>query len=263
MNYLFSAAVAAIRGFAGLVPISSSGHLYLLSEFIPEVYAYINDPALHLFIYIGMTAAILVCTRKTLAKIWKDTFSKRGKKSAAVNLALATFPAAAVLFLDKFINDKITGLLAVGICFMVSAAFMFIADHSAETSADAFSMKPFQAVKAGLFQIPGALCGVSRTGAVLTAAINMGFTRKSAVDFTLLTMIPVMLGRAVTDITRAGFGFDIQSVGMYLTCAAVAALFAFAAIKLVQFLADRDLLIIFTLYCLGIGITTIVLSLIR
>ena len=263
MNYLFSLATALLRGFAGLIPISSSGHLYVLSEFVPGIYPYINDPALHLFIYLGMTAAIVLCTRKTLVGIFKDTFSKRGKKCAVTNLLLATFPAAAVLFADTLINEKISGLLAVGICLLVSAAFMFIADHSGETEADAFSMKPLQAVKTGLFQIAGAFCGVSRTGAVLTATVNMGFTRKSAIDFTLLTMIPVMLGRAVTDLTRCGGGFEAQNILIYLACALTAAAAAVIAIKILRFLADRDLLIIFTVYCTLAGAATIVLSLIR
>lgn len=278
MDYFYTAVLAVIRGLAGFLPVSSSGHTELLTQIYPSYLELANNPMLDAFLHLGTLIAVLVVFGKTTVLVAKGyiltikqlltgkfKFKKTNEhQRLGLWLIVATLPLVVVIFINDTLISKISGLTALGVTFLVSAGLMFIADHSAEGTYKVSEMTMLQALKTGLFQIAGAVTGISRLGATLTATVNMGFTRKSAVEFSYLLAVPAVIGANLYRISDIiGTGFDTALIPVYLTGLLISAVFAFIAIKLVQFLADRDLLIVFTIYCAVAGIGTLIFSFIR
>lgn len=178
-----------------------------------------------------------------------------------IYVLIATVPLIVVIFVKDAIETAMMGLLPVGIMLLVTAGLLFIADHSIEGKKTVDDMKPVHAFKIGLFQMAATVPGLSRSGSTISAAINMGFDRETAVEFSFILGIPAVIGANilnVKDMIQAGI--DSSRIPIYLLGVVTAAVAGVLAIKLVKYISKKDRFGWFVIYCLLAGVTAIVLS---
>jgi len=161
------------------------------------------------------------------------------------------------------VEDAFHSTLFVGIALCFTAVMLWIAaKHGGgrKTEADA---KYSDAVKVGLMQLIALFPGVSRSGSTICGGLFSGFHKDFAVRFGFLMSIPAVCGAVVfklPDLMASGLGGEllIPCLVGFVT----SALFGYLAIFTVKLLVKNNTFQYFSVYCLAVGLLTIVLNLI-
>ena len=274
MTVLTSVLLGLIQGIAEFLPISSSGHLAIAQNLlgmqgvtdIPEFF----DVLLHLGTLLAVFAAY-----------WDDIYEMIVEFFAGISdiahgttptpvpparrlillLIVGTLPLFAVLP----VKDKIEGLSSnmyfIGGALIVTGFLLFASDRVKKGRKNEKSATLLNVLFVGCTQALATCPGISRSGMTITAGCFAGFERKFAVRFSFLLSIPAVLGAnllAVLDALEAGV--DWASVPVYLIGVAVAAVSGYLSIRLLRYIADKGRFGAFAYYCWGVGILTLVLT---
>ena len=271
--YLSVIILGLVQGLAEFLPISSSGHLVIFQSFLPGLDQISKDMTLDVLLHLGTLIAVFVVYRKT---IWnmiieffrmigqifsgKFKFRKANKyQLMCIFVIVATLPLFLVVFVSDFIESKMRNLLVVGIMLFITAALLFIADRSVKGKKQMKDMTVLHALKLGLFQMVATIPGLSRSGSTISAAINMGFDRQTAVEFSFIMAIPAVIGANILSLKDVfEQGFNTALIGPYIVGIVIAAITGIAAIKLVKYISRKDKFGWFSIYCIIAGIVSIV-----
>ena len=272
--YLSVIILGLVQGLAEFLPISSSGHLVIFQSFLPGLDQISKDMTLDVLLHLGTLIAVFVVYRKT---IWnmiieffrmigqifsgKFKFRKANKyQLMCIFVIVATLPLFLVVFVSDFIESKMRNLLVVGIMLFITAALLFIADRSVKGKKQMKDMTVLHALKLGLFQMVATIPGLSRSGSTISAAINMGFDRQTAVEFSFIMAIPAVIGANILSLKDVfEQGFNTALFGPYIVGIVIAAVTGIAAINLVKYISRKDKFGWFSIYCIIAGIVSIVL----
>ena len=191
----------------------------------------------------------------------KFKFRKANKyQLMCIFVIVATLPLFLVVFVSDFIESKMRNLLVVGIMLFITAALLFIADRSVKGKKQMKDMTVLHALKLGLFQMVATIPGLSRSGSTISAAINMGFDRQTAVEFSFIMAIPAVIGANILSLKDVfEQGFNTALIGPYIVGIVIAAVTGIAAINLVKYISRKDKFGWFSIYCIIAGIVSIVL----
>ncbi len=214
-----------VEGITEWLPVSSTGHLILVEEFIK--FTRVSDNFFSVFEVVIQLGAILAVVLIYFKDIWPFTnkperaFSKHGLLSHLdkniTNLwgkiLVACVPAAVIglLFDDKFeelfYNPTCVSiaLILVGIVFIIIENW-----HKGRKSRinNIMSITYKDAIIIGVFQLIAAIFpGVSRSGATIIGALLIGVSRKVSAEFTFYLAVPVMFGASLLKIVKYGLNF--------------------------------------------------------
>ena len=268
---------AIIQGLTEFLPVSSSGHLSLYQHFTGNS----GEGALMFsaLLHLGTLAAVVfVFWRQIVALVRefflmiKDIFTGNfsvKKASPERRVVFMYIISTAVLipfyifkgFFEGFAEDS--SIFAEGICFLYTAALLFMADMSDKGTKRTVDLKYRDAVRIGFFQAIALLPGVSRSGSTISAGIFSGLRREDAVSYSFILGIPAILGGGVVELVG---GIKEGSGTKVLPCIVgviIAAIVGFLAIKLVQWLIKTDKFKIFYIYTAALGAVVIIISIIE
>ncbi len=195
-----------LQALGEFLPISSSAHLALFPFFSGGVYQGLTyDVALHL------ATLIAVC-----AYFWKDLLkltinglsrpkSEEGRQFWYIGLA--TVPAAlAGYFLQDAAENVFRSPLMIAVMLMLFALFLFLADrYNAKLKSHKTSFPLAAMMLIGCAQALAIMPGVSRSGATITAALLLGFSRAAGARISFLLSIPIIAGAAVLKLKDISF----------------------------------------------------------
>ena len=106
--------------------------------------------------------------------------------------------------------------------------------------------------------------GISRSGMTITTGCFCGFERKFAVRFSFLMSIPAILGANILSIADAlESGVNWAELPMYLVGVVVAAVTGYLCIRLLKLIATKGKFGFFAYYCWGVGVLTLVMSIVQ
>ena len=209
MDYFSASLYGIVQGITEFLPVSSSGHLALLPQFLK-----ITDPgvAFDLTMHVGTALAVIFYFRKELKALIKDTFwfflRRPEKLSSRYFLPLYMLTSTVTtVFLVLIFKDLVVKLGARGpqiIAFNLAffGILMVLADRKKETSNEGERMVQQnqwkKALMIGVFQGFAIFPGVSRSGATLTISRFLGLERKEASRYSFLLSLPIILGGFVT-----------------------------------------------------------------
>ena len=274
MTVLTSIILGLIQGVAEFLPISSSGHLAIAQNLlgmqgvsdIPEFF----DILLHL----GTLVAVLVAYWNDSVDMVVEFFtgiSDIAHRSTptpvppARRLILLLIVGSLPLFAVLPIKDKIRGLADnmyfIGGALIVTGFLLFASDRVKKGRKNEKTATLLDVFYVGCTQVLATFPAISRSGMTITAGCFAGFERKFAVRFSFLLSIPAVLGAnllAVLDVLETGI--DWGSVPVYLVGVAVAAVSGYLSIRLLRYIADKGRFGAFAYYCWGVGILTIILT---
>ena len=235
-----------VEGITEWLPVSSTGHMIILDEFIkldctPEF--------LEMFLVVIQLGAILAVIILFWNKIFPFQFKDKKKPVIEMDkiwlwlkIVVACIPAGmvVVLGLDEVCEEKFYHAVPVAIALIVfGIAFIVIERRNKGKEAQVNSLEEITFKTAfiiGMFQLIAALFpGTSRSGATIVGALLIGVSRTVSSEFTFFLAIPVMLGASLLKMLKFGFAFT----GMELAILGVGTVVAFVvSIVVIKFLMD-------------------------
>lgn len=249
---IFKVILLAIeQGITELLPISSSAHLILTGKLIGlEADTYILA-----LLHLGTTIAIVVYFAPTLFKeiLQKDTHS------FYLKILVSTIPAAVVgFFLQSIIEGILRGEIFIALSLIFWGLVMILVERKykekQESNLREISWK--QSLTMGLAQIVALIPGTSRSGITTIAGILSGVNKYSALQYSFLLGIPILLGTSIYGIFKYSpqDGFNITHfVGII-----VSSLFAYLALILLRNIKKEKWLSIFGYYRIFLGIVLLI-----
>ena len=274
MTYGQAILLGFVQGVAEFLPISSSGHLAVLQNFLA-----IGDMENHLLfdvlLHLGTLAAVFLAFRSDIRSLWNEGLrmlhlkkTRRGEKPDGVKrrliwfLIVATVPLVPAAILNKFVENLYQNTFFIGFAFLVTGFLLFMADRMGHGNKSERGATLGDAVTVGLAQMIAVVPGLSRSGTTISAGLLCGFDRNFAVKFSFLLSIPAVLGANFVSLVKAfAAGVDWAMAPKYLVGVAMAFVSGYLAIYLLRMVVQRGKFGGFAYYCWGAGLVTLILSL--
>ena len=263
MNYiefLKSLVLGIVEGITEWLPISSTGHMILVNDFIKNDGFTSSD----LYLYVIQLGAILAVVTLYFHKL--NPFSPKKTKTEKkytwemwFKVVIACLPAAVIGLPVNDYMDKIENWLVVSAMLIIyGIAFIIIERRNKKVSVDSMENMTYKtALFIGLFQVLSIIPGTSRSGATILGAMILGCSRAVAAEFSFFLAIPVMFGVSFLKIITYGSALTGHDVAVLLTGMVVAYVVSMLAIKfLVEYVKKHDFKV-FGWYRIALGIAVI------
>lgn len=215
MSILESLILGIVQGATEFLPISSSGHLLLMREFLG-----INTQeglAFDAILQLSTALAVIVYFRRTVIDLIKNAWLMlvgRGKhveerdRTLVIALVAGTIPAMTLGIILEDIMETIFRSTALVALMLVSGGLLMLAAERRSTSYVSRSTLNVQrGWWIGWFQTLALVPGVSRSGATISGGLILGLTREAAARFSFLLSIPIITGsglKKLFDVLQGG-----------------------------------------------------------
>lgn len=249
MVEIFKAIILGIvEGITEWLPISSTGHMILVEEFIQLD----TSPAFkEMFFVVIQLGAILAVVALYFHKLnpfspKKSSLEKKETMEIWYKVVVGVVPAAVLgLFLDDWLNEHFYNYWVVAIMLIVYGVLFIIIEN--RNKGKAGKITNFQeltyktALFIGIFQCLALIPGTSRSGATIIGAIILGTSRFIAAEYSFFLSIPVMFGASALKLAKFGFVFTGAELTILLIGMLVAFVVSILAIKfLMQYIQNND-----------------------
>ena len=245
--------LSVVQGLTEFLPVSSSAHLVLLSEFLGEEdQGIIFDVGVHF----GTLMAALVYFRSDLKKMIINLGSHKflsKENNLTTSLIIAVIPILLSGFLLRdFVNLNLRNSEVIAYATIIFGILLYTAQlRKGKEDLDSVNLK--QAFIIGLFQCLALIPGTSRSGITITAGLFLGLSATAASRFSFLLAIPTIGAIALAELIRVSF-IDITDNGTELSIALIISfLVAYISIDMFLKLIDRIGFTPFVIYRLLLG----------
>ncbi len=255
MDFWLPILLGLVQGITEFLPISSSGHLVLIEHFFGANGDYLF---LNVLLHVATLAAVILYYRKTIKYLITHPFCQMNKY-----LLVATIPAIIfVLLFNNFVNDVLGSITMVGVGFLLTALFLTIATIIAKRNTAPQSLNYKNVLVMGVSQAFAIFPGLSRSGTTLAFGLTAGVQRQTALDFSFLMSIPIIICSLVYELIFADYstifaGINVGGTIVAFITAFFAALFGLILMKKV---VKNVNLLYFVPYLVVIGILTIIFA---
>lgn len=214
-----------VEGVTEWLPISSTGHLILLNEFIKLKTSTEFWDMFEVVIQLGAILAVVLIFWRKIFPFKKERGNVRidGKIiNLWIKIIVACIPAAIVgVLFDDTINKLFYNPITVSLALIIfGIAFILIENKNKGVRPRVRKLDDITystALIIGIFQLIAAVFpGTSRSGATIVGALLIGVSRTVAAEFTFFLAIPVMFGASLLKIVKFGFSFTGLEAGILL-----------------------------------------------
>lgn len=238
INILKVILLGIVEGVTEWLPISSTGHMILLDEFIK---LNVSEEFKEMFFVVIQLGAILAVVVLFWGKIFpfsknEKYFIKKDTMILWFKIVAACLPAAiiGILFDDK-IDELFYNPATVSITLIVYGILFIVIENRNKNKTPRIrklSQVSYQtALIIGIFQVLALIPGTSRSGATILGAILIGTSRYVATEFTFFLAIPVMFGASLLKILKFGLSFSGNEITILLVGMITAFIVSILAIK--------------------------------
>ena len=256
-----------VEGITEWLPISSTGHMILLDEFVQ---LQMSDAFKEMFNVVIQLGAILAVVLLYFPKLWPF---KRGNKeeglvsflrmdtvSLWIKVVVAILPSALIgIPFDDWMDAHLhTAPVVAAMLVVYGVAFILIErrqnphKRARVQSVELIDMR--MALLIGLFQVLSIIPGTSRSGSTIIGALLLGVSRTVAAEFTFFLAVPVMFGLSFLKLLKFGFAFTGAEIVILLIGCLVAFLVSVVVIKFLMDYIRRHDFTVFGLYRIALGI---------
>lgn len=264
LDVLKAIILGIIEGITEWLPISSTGHMILVDQFMK---LNVTDEFKTMFLVVIQLGAIMAVVVLYFHKL--NPFSpKKNRKQKVLTIQLwlkvlvACVPAAIIgLLFDDLIDKVLLNYIVVAITLILYGILFIIVEIRNEgrlPDVEKLSQLTYRdAAIIGAFQVLALIPGTSRSGATIIGAMIFGVSRYVATEFTFFLSIPVMFGASFLKIIKFGFHFTAMEVIILLVGCLTAYIVSVLAIKfLIGYIKKNDFKI-FGYYRIVLGIIVI------
>ena len=228
-----------VEGITEWLPISSTGHLILLDEFIKLKVSKEFYEMFQVVIQLGAIGAVLALFFHKLNPFSprKNSRQKHNTWVLWIKVVVAVLPSAVLgLVLDDWMDAHLYNYIVVAIMLILyGVAFLFVERLNEHREPKITSVKQIDykmALKIGAFQCLSLIPGTSRSGATILGAILLGVSRSAGAEFSFFLAIPTMLGASLLKVVK--FLLEgVSATGMELLILLVGTIVSFAVSMLV------------------------------
>jgi len=193
MDVLSAILLSIVQGITEWLPVSSSGHLVIVSN----VLGVDSDVFFNTVVHVASLIAVLFVFRREVLKIIRAVlYWQSGTRDFRMfwMLVLASIPIALVgYFFADAVEQAFSSLLVVSISLIVTGTMLYLSKYVT----GAGKVKPRSAIIIGLCQAFALIPGISRSGMTISAGVLQGIKREEAATFSFLLYIPAVVGAGV------------------------------------------------------------------
>jgi len=255
-----------VEGITEWLPISSTGHMILVDEFIKLKISIEFKEFFFVVIQLGAIMAVVFVFWK---KLFPFNFSNNGngfivtsKFVLWMKIIVACLPAGIIgILFDDWFDKYFYNWQVVALMLIVYGVLFIVVENSNKnkkpkiTSLEDLDFKT--ALMIGLIQVLAIIPGTSRSGVTIIGAMLIGVSRYAATEFTFYLAIPVMFGASLVKLIGFGFDFASNEVLILLIGLVTAFLVSILAIKfLLGYIKKKDFKV-FGYYRIALGILVI------
>lgn len=229
-----------VQGITEWLPISSTGHMILVDEFIKLDFSNVYVNTFLVVIQFGSILAVVTLYFNKLNPFSKSKTleQKRDTISLWIKVLIAIIPSGiiGVLYDDK-IDEMFYNSIVVALALIIYGVIMiYIESNKRKSKVKDFSSLSYKlAFCIGIFQCLALIPGTSRSGSTIIGAMLLGASRFVATEFSFFMAVPTMLGASGLKLLKAGFGFS----GFEWAVLGVGSLVAYVvSIVVIKFLID-------------------------
>ena len=271
VEFIKAVILGIVEGITEWLPISSTGHMILVDEFIK---LNVTDEFREFFLVVIQLGAILAVVVLYWSKLWPFYIRPLSAKQKKVLSGKPVVTRGILTFVERFcdkdkwilwfkilfaciptivialpfndvIEKKFNNYVVVAIALIVyGVIFIIVEDYNKKrkptcTSLENLSFKT--AFLIGIFQVLSVVPGTSRSGSTIIGGILVGTSRTVAAEFTFFLAIPVMFGASLLKLVKFGFVFTGTEIMILVTGVVVAFVVSILAIKfLMSYIKKHD-----------------------
>lgn len=254
-----------VEGITEWLPISSTGHMILLDEFVKLD---VSKEFLDLFLVViqlgAILAVVVIYWNKLIPLSTKHGLHiSRRKCKMWVKIIVASIPAGVVgilwddVFTKYFYNYQTVAIMLI----LVGVVFIIIERANKNKIARVDSIDDIsygQAFLIGVFQMIAAIFpGTSRSGSTIVGSLMLGISRTAAAEFTFFLAVPAMFGGSAIKILKYSGGFNSAEVALLAIGMIVAFVLSIIAIKFLMSYIKKHDFKVFGWYRIVLGIAVI------
>ena len=257
-----------VEGVTEWLPISSTGHMLLVDEFL-QLDA--SDSFKEMFFVVIQLGAILAVVLLFWKKMWpfrrgenKKTIVVRTKVfSVWFKVVVACIPGAIVtLLFDKFIEAHLHTPFVIALALIVYGVLFIVIERLNKTRTPKIrklsEIDYKTALLIGLFQVLSIIPGTSRSGATIIGALIIGVSRTAAAEFTFFLAVPVMFGLSFIKLIKFGLAFTGTEIAILLVGSVTAFLVSLFVIKFLMSYIKKHDFRVFGWYRIALGIIVLI-----
>ncbi len=226
MEILKAILFGIVEGITEWLPISSTGHLILLDEFLKLQMSDEFKSMFDVVIQLGAIMAVIVLFFHKLNPFSPKKSPERKKMTWQLwfKVVVAVLPSALIgLLLDDWMDEHLYNYVVVAIALVVyGVAFLFLEKRDAKFRiSNVYDIDYKTAILIGCFQCLALIPGTSRSGSTILGAILLGVARPAGAEFSFFLAIPTMLGASalkllkfmLSGVTAGGMEIAVLIVG--------------------------------------------------
>lgn len=264
MTYLEAFIFGVIQGIAEFLPVSSSGHLLVLKQFMDlQEVPVLFDVLLHL----ATLLVVVVVFRQRIGELFSALIRFKERKTDkevqkglyVIGLIMISTLITVVMgfSIEQFEVENYPAVV-YGL-FVFTGTFLFLGrKFQGEREFNNTTMK--SGILVGIAQGIGVLPGVSRSGITITTGVFNGMSRKAAADYSFIISIPVILGAAILKLKEAEGLSQAVAPPVLLFSFAVTVIVGYVALKLLMKVLNSGKFHYFSFYLIPLGIWGLIRS---
>lgn len=256
-----------VEGFTEWLPISSTGHMLLVDEFLQ---LNMRESFKEMFFVVIQLGAILAVVETFWKRMIPITFKEKRQVvvdkdilSLWFKVVIACIPGAVVtIFFDNYVEAHLHTPFVIAMTLVLyGIAFLLIENWNKKRSSTISNLSDISykaALMIGFFQVLSIIPGTSRSGATIIGALLIGVARVAAAEFTFFLAVPVMFGLSALKILKFGIAFtgmEILTLGIGM---AVAFIVSLLVIKFLMNYIKKHNFNIFGWYRIALGILVLI-----
>jgi undecaprenyl-diphosphatase len=201
---LKAAVLGLVEGATEFIPVSSTGHLIVVSEWLGLVDE--GAKTFDIFIQLGAILAIVWLYRVRLGRTVLAARQDPQSRRFIGNLLIAFLPAALIGFIaHDWIKARLFHPTVVAVALVVGGILILLIERWSPLPKvyDVSDVPPRTAFGIGLAQVLSLIPGTSRSGATIMGGYALGLSRVAATEFSFFLAIPVMLAATMYDLLKS------------------------------------------------------------
>ena len=260
-----------IEGITEWLPVSSTGHMILVDEFLKLDAGEGFKELFFVVIQLGAILAVPVLFFDKLCPFGKGKSDNDRKKigSLWLKVLIGVVPAgvAGVLF-DDWFDRNFYNYIVVSIALIVYGVVFIIIEKYRErkgikefSTIDVYDLTYKDAIKIGLFQILSLVPGTSRSGSTIIGGMLSGVSRAASAEFSFFMAIPIMLGASLLKIVKfilAGLAMTALEIWILIVGVLVSFIVSLVSIKFLMDFVRRHDFSVFGIYRIILGAVVLI-----
>lgn len=288
LEYLKVILLGIVEGITEWLPISSTGHLILVEEFVKLSAREEFMEVFRVVIQLGAIMAVVVLywnklwpfhRKQTREKSWfanpcekgagrklqqfADNYVDMGKIVLWLKIVAAVIPAMIFgLLFDDWMDEHLYNYIVVAVALIVYGVIFIVLENrnkGKEPSYTKLKQISFKtALGIGLFQVLSLIPGTSRSGSTIIGGMLLGTSRELAAEFTFFLGIPVMAGASLLKLLKFGLAFEGAEIGLLLVGMVVSFAVSVLAIRFLMGYIKKHDFKVFGWYRIVLGVLVLV-----